>query len=169
MSDEDKVLGIIRPWIVPLGLDDVQIALLFAEITAYGDQRAREARAAAIAAIQQIVANYEENGDLGCPEMMAEIQALADTLPYGWRDIASAPRDGNGFIVYGRHAKDCPIQDGRDRYKKGDHWWAIGCWDIWRSALIGGERFVFCKDGMALDVWGEPTHWMPLPPAPGEG
>ena len=50
-------------------------------IAAYGDQRARDDHASAIETIQKIVAKYEENGDLGCPEMMTEIQDLAAIPP----------------------------------------------------------------------------------------
>jgi len=79
-----------------------------------------------------------------------------------WKPIATAPRDGTAFIAYGIHREDCPIQDGNDRYKQNDHWWGILAWDIWRFH----QRFVFCKDGSPGNLWGEPTHWMPLPNPP---
>jgi hypothetical protein len=79
-----------------------------------------------------------------------------------WMPISLAPTDGTAFIAYGRHNKDCPIQDGNDRYKQGDHWWALLVYDIWRQP----HQFVFCKDGTPGNSWGEPSHWLPLPEPP---
>ena len=79
-----------------------------------------------------------------------------------WRPIATARKDGIAFIAYGRHTRG----DGRpERYKLGDHWWAIIQWDIWREP----HQFVFGKDGKPISDWGEPTHWMPLPDPPQDG
>jgi Protein of unknown function (DUF551) len=79
----------------------------------------------------------------------------------GWRPIETAPKDGFGFLAYGRHK----YGDGRkapNRVKAGDHFWAIIQWDVWRE----DHRWVFGKDGSAVSDWGDPTHWMPLPEPP---
>lgn len=76
-----------------------------------------------------------------------------------WRPIETAPQDGFGFLAYGRHAADCPLP-GANRWRKGDHWWAIVQWDIWREP----HQWVFGKDGRPLREWGEPLLWQPLEP-----
>lgn len=79
---------------------------------------------------------------------------LTDNTQQGWRDIATAPKDGSLVDLWCvNHLK-------------------------WNKP---GERLVSRKWGPCIDWmgieregWGlpddyEPTHWMPLPPAPGEG
>jgi hypothetical protein len=144
---------------------------LAADLARAIEQAERDARAQAIEEAAQIsddTATELEKG-LGLNRATDHrntaifVRSLASAPPQsGWRPIESAPKDGTSFIAYGRHAKDCPIKDGRNRYKQGDHWWALGCWDIWRK----GRWFVFCKDGKPLEDWGKPTHWMPLPAPP---
>ena len=77
--------------------------------------------------------------------------------PTLWQPIETAPRDGFGFLAYGRHDTDNGLH-----WQAGDHWWAIIQWDIWREP----KRWVFGKDGTS--TWSEPTHWMPLPLPPGD-
>ena len=72
-----------------------------------------------------------------------------------WQPIETAPKDGTAFLAYGRHATD----NGK-HWQKGDHWWAIILWDIWREP----HRWVFSKDG--APTWSEPLNWMPLPEPP---
>lgn len=71
-----------------------------------------------------------------------------------WFPFKDAPRDGSGFLAYGRHEHD----EGRpDRYKRGDHWWAIIQWDIWREP----HAWVFALDGRKFD-WGHPIAFAKL-------
>jgi hypothetical protein len=57
-----------------------------------------------------------------------------------WQDISTAPRDGTWFRAR------CPTQVRRVRFDGNN------------------DRFPIAMDG---DMWdSEPTHWMPLPPAP---
>lgn len=71
-----------------------------------------------------------------------------------WLPFKDAPKDGNGILAYGRHAED----EGRPgRYRKGDHWWAIIQWDIWREP----HGWVFGLDGRPFD-WGEPIAFAKL-------
>lgn len=70
-------------------------------------------------------------------------QAL-QSLQEGWRAIDSAPKDGTWFLAY------WPINTLCDRVQ---------------STSWEGRRFM---DGADFFDWCQPTHWMPLPPAPGE-
>lgn len=71
-------------------------------------------------------------------------------------------KDGRGLLLYGRHEHENP--DTRpNRWRKGDHWWAIALWDVWRPhpAHDTRPRWVFALDGRPLD-WGAPTHYCEL-------
>lgn len=60
----------------------------------------------------------------------------------GWRPIASAPKDGTRVLLYRPN-------------------WAEHTVVAWYHAL--GSEWAAVN---GFDVAGEPTHWMPLPPAP---
>ncbi len=62
-----------------------------------------------------------------------------------WRDISTAPRDGTKFII------------GRDASKHHPY---SGI------AVFHVGRFRDPTETVTLTLWVEPTHWMPLPPAP---
>lgn len=62
---------------------------------------------------------------------------------------------GEAFLAYGVHDSN-NITDAGTHWLKGDHWWGIICWDVWRK----DEGFVFAKDGKP--VWTEPTHFAKL-------
>ena len=77
-------------------------------IAAYGDQRARTARAAAIEEAAQIAETWRDDAcrlletRRAAGAIAIDIRALADTPSHsGWRDIASAPRDGTVVIIPG--------------------------------------------------------------------
>lgn len=72
-----------------------------------------------------------------------------------FRSMDSAPRDGRGFLAYGRHPDPVRPDAGRG-VKPGDHWWAILLFDAWRRC---GE-LVFAKDG--APAWSEPLGWAEL-------
>jgi hypothetical protein len=67
-------------------------------------------------------------------------------------------KNGRGLMLYGRHANDSGRGDG---FRKGDHWWAIAVWDVWREAMK--ERWVYALNGEPLS-WGEPTHYCEMKP-----
>lgn len=68
-------------------------------------------------------------------------------------------KNGRGLMLYGRHADD----SGREgSFRKGDHWWAIAVWDIWRPKTHA-PRWVYALSGEPL-TWGEPTHYCELKP-----
>lgn len=77
----------------------------------------------------------------------------------GWRDIASAPRDGTEVLVYGLFAGEIHGPDDRPEFGiasysngRGDYS-ALGfTWDA-----VGGDAYA---------VWAKPTHWQPLPAPP---
>lgn len=62
-----------------------------------------------------------------------------------WRDIASAPRDGGGILLYAPS----------DQPDVCVCWWS---WEIESGGWLFGDQL--------HDVFEGPTHWMPLPPAP---
>ena len=63
----------------------------------------------------------------------------------GWRPIETAPKDGTSILV----------SDGAE-VDQAEFWDDRGYW-----VAIGGK----CAAGNGLGY--DPTHWMPLPPAPG--
>lgn len=101
-----------------------------------------------------------------------------------WQHMAYAPRTGQGFLLFGIHDHrsihrlDAHVQRG---IVAGDHWWAIGQWDVWREEpgyelysadvvtdrmVRPDHRWVFCKDGVPL--WTSPLAWCELTvPNPG--
>lgn len=109
-------------------------------------------------------------------------------LPLPWRHIALVPKDGRAFLLFGIHDAesvrrlDAPVQRG---IVAGDHWWAIGLWDVWRAIpppkhfanpdeeaaspriYVGADHlWVFAKDGVPL--WTPPLAWCELTvPNPG--
>lgn len=93
---------------------------------------------------------------------VVEGRAGDDDFAVGWQEMASAPRDGSGFLAYGVHAQDDPPGAARG-VRRGDHWWAIILWDIWRSSADNPDQpmgWVFAKDG--AKVWSEPKRWRRL-------
>lgn len=68
-----------------------------------------------------------------------------------WEPIETAPRDGSPILLY--------VVKVADEYTR-----AVGQYDGWRNIDVGYWE-------LGLNDWhtvhsGEPTHWMPLPPAP---
>lgn len=83
-----------------------------------------------------------------------------------WRTMDSAPRNGSAFLAYGCHITDNISATGKVHWRKGDHWWAIIVYDVWREVGMGGSEFVFAKDGSR--TWSDPLRWLPLPEPPPE-
>jgi hypothetical protein len=90
-----------------------------------------------------------EGYPLGQRDALAKADAILAALrptDTGWRDIATAPKDGTGFLV------NCPhVEDGV----------SMMTWDaklFMLVSLFDGKPWVSGLDG--------PTHWMPLPPTP---
>ena len=77
-----------------------------------------------------------------CDEAADRLEALA-SRPGGWRGIESAPRDGTRFMAY----------EEADEAKFYPCWWQVdfSYWEGWQNVW---------------DSEPNPTHWMPLPPAP---
>lgn len=71
-------------------------------------------------------------------------RATGNQVVQGWKSIETAPRDGSQVLVF-CDASDIPISGGY-WYKKEK------CW------ICGGY----------MRKQFPPTHWMPLPPAPGQ-
>lgn len=84
-----------------------------------------------------------------CSELAAEIAEAVSRhfagLADGWRDIATAPKDGTPILVY------CPFQSPNCVVVK---------WRDVRQGWVNASSF-----GL---ITSEPTHWMPLPPPPKE-
>lgn len=79
----------------------------------------------------------------------------AELVGAGWRDIATAPRDGT--LV--------DLSDGESRYP--DCYWGDP-WDdpeecCWRQRYAEASGSSFRLDDVT------PTHWLPIPPMPGGG
>lgn len=80
-------------------------------------------------------------------QIAAAIRALIDREPEpvvdGWRDIATAPKDGTSILVWA---------DGYDRPE-------VVRWAVRRGVggWLGGDNSIFDDT---------PTHWMPLPQPP---
>lgn len=78
--------------------------------------------------------------------MTDDLKAQAEATkvePVAWQPIETAPKDGTYFLAY------WPVNTFSDRYQ-------VTQWD-------GCERFVDNADHID---WLQPSHWMPLPPAP---
>jgi hypothetical protein len=78
--------------------------------------------------------------------------ALAHLERTQWRPIEEAPKDGTPVLVFA-----APFVFTAERHK--------GSW----YALIGDEIPGSEDTSVLLDEvtrWGDPTHWMPLPPSP---
>lgn len=105
-------------------------------------------RASMAAAIERVSVGEDEHAITIAP-------ALLDDVPRGWRDIASAPRDGTPVLL-------CDARTGSIR-------WAV--WAV-HPEHIGSpqENFLGWRDG-TLSAGGTivglvATHWMPLPATP---
>lgn len=109
--------------------------------------------------IRQVTTNRNRNPD--GPEAADLIEHLAAMLAaspqgagssadaQGWRDIATAPRDGSLILCF------YPDRHGHDRYSL--RYWATGDW---------GARSEGWSDQHRQLRKTEPAHWMPLPPLP---
>lgn len=97
--------------------------------------------AEAIAAEMQI--NFERNKD--ALERYAKT-ALTAALAAMWQPIETAPKDGTDILVFR------PRFDGNYIPQVGQDWWM-------RASYTGD-----CWAKSRADC--QPTHWMPLPPAP---
>lgn len=68
-----------------------------------------------------------------------------------WRPIETAPRDGSRFLAYG---------GGLDDQVETCSWSEVTCcWNL--------ETFTADDSDDEPDGYCRPTHWLPLPPAPG--
>lgn len=87
--------------------------------------------------------------------------------PDGWRDIASAPKDGTPILAIG------PVPVDGDVEVRETYWHFYGEGSIAKAAFDRGEgssgnwRWAEPAHNWAQE-W-KPTHWMPLPPLPAEG
>jgi hypothetical protein len=107
--------------------------------------------------IEALIARLEKHEFVNVKENMAQAAtALRQLLSEReWRPIESAPKDGSAFLAFGLHEFDNPPAAMRG-VKRGDYWWAILLWDVWREPA----GFVFAKDGTI--PWGNPICWMRL-------
>jgi hypothetical protein len=112
---------------------------------------------AMIAALEQMVdekVDYMTINNLGDPEKQHTIKAARSALALarehaaagGWRDIASAPKDGTPIL--GWSADD-----------EHDVWW-------WAPYMVKGTDRGCWWNG--VHTWGDcsPTHWMPISSPP---
>lgn len=83
----------------------------------------------------------------------ADMLEAALSREAGWMPISEAKRDGTAYEVYGLHEQDDPPGAQRG-IEKGDHFWAIALFDVWRDAASGGQEWVFSLNGKPL--WGKP-------------
>lgn len=93
-------------------------------------------------------------------QYMPNTRAIGDAIDWAceqiermqWRPIETAPKDGTIVLVFA-------ISEG-DPYDRpstiAEAWW--GC---------GGETLTHWA-GIGLTAWHRPTHWIPIPPPPGE-
>ena len=101
---------------------------------------------------QQTIARLE--AEIDCVERTGEgsdPQLLRDCLTLlrssGWRAIASAPKDGTQILTWGAtRGIDTAFYDPDPNH------------GTWRGDATG----------FSMDHEAEPTHWMPLPPAPAD-
>ena len=82
--------------------------------------------------------------------------AAWNTRASGWRDIASAPRDGTTVLLWGLYQ-----QEPCTALFRGGQW--IPVWDGFSVIEYMSD---FGTDYKTIDV---PTHWMPLPIPPTNG
>lgn len=76
-----------------------------------------------------------------------------------WQPIETAPKDGTWIIVFGGYAAD----DDADRT------FAIVQWSNYLNCGKTYPRWMFAwYDGGYYGRYYDPTHWMPLPPPPGD-
>jgi hypothetical protein len=80
---------------------------------------------------------------LGCATFASDLQPVAPSSAQGWEPIATAPKDGKRLLLHpGKHGYSVV-----GRRSLTNRWW---------ESLPGKYQIA-------------PTHWMPLPPAPGAG
>ena len=78
-----------------------------------------------------------------------ELQPLVQEAVGGWRDIGSAPRDWDDVLVFSPE-HEC-----------------FNCGGVF-SAFYGTDRRGWFTHGPSEAMRLNPTHWLPLPPAPKE-
>lgn len=110
---------------------------------------------------------YEDGFDSGACTCASAILALTAPVGEGWRPIETAPRDGTKFDAW------CVTPGGSngvripDVQMRGD-----GSGFGFIAHLPNGVSWQYLdarqRDEQIFPAW-EPTHWMPLPPAPQEG
>lgn len=85
---------------------------------------------------------------------MTDLQRLGQDWDAGWRDIASAPKDGTEFLVWG--VLECsPFSRPH-----------TGCHDLYRACYYG-DGILLCGPQVDGDTWVcGVDYWMPLPPPP---
>jgi len=76
-----------------------------------------------------------------------------------WQPIETAPKDGTWIIVFGGITGD----DEEDRS------FAVAQWSNLLNGGTTDPRWMFAwYDGGYYGQYYDPTHWMPLPPPPGD-
>lgn len=84
----------------------------------------------------------------------------------GWQSIETAPKDGRTMLVGYFNS------NGKWRTMRGRWYSQETIEDEWEDPDLAGEGWyetVVESDDYPNCWWTEPTHWMPLPPAPTKG
>ena len=113
-------------------------------MTWFTDEQVEKAADAVRAFAQALGDDRTKSGDRVSIEVARA--ALSAVNPYEWRDIATAPKDGSFILTF---AGDMAVQVTVGNWVENDA-------DISVTDIAGTWR----------DDGAEPTHWMPLPPAP---
>lgn len=108
--------------------------------------------------LAQIIRKVDGSNNLGAGELAERILSALEqpntvAQPDGWRDISTAPKDGTWFLGY---------------TPRRVHGWP---WLKSEGAIISfrwwgeheGDKIPWFSN---MDGFPQPTHWMPLPPAP---
>lgn len=80
-----------------------------------------------------------------------------------WQPIEAAPKDGRCILLW--LAKWAGEINGVHHCQRPDDAVAVGWWRN-GSARYPGDDWWELSGGDAYAVWGQPTHWQPLPDAP---
>jgi hypothetical protein len=83
---------------------------------------------------------------LEAADLLERLSRERGTVPEGWHDISTAPKDGTWVVLFGPHSRH-----GVDAH-------IICRWD--------GDYWQSSDDGYGAYI--QATHWMPLPPRPGD-
>lgn len=95
-------------------------------------------------AINEYNAAHGAGGETVFPSWVEDVRLLCATLPAGWKPIESAPKDGTGILGY----------------------WNTGALHDCNFRAVKFHRGAWWETNEDYKV-SQPTHWMPLPAAPG--